>query len=68
MAKAKRRLRWHICVLGQAQRQTMKLEGFSASRGSDDVSLFFDAESFGVAKLGRNSFWLLIFTLLFPTL
>lgn len=52
MAKAKRRLRWHICVLGQAQRQTMKLEGFSASRGSDDVSLFFDTESFGVAKLG----------------
>lgn len=35
MAKAKRRLRWHICVLGQARHQTMKLEDFSASGGSD---------------------------------
>lgn len=72
MAKAKRRLRWHICVLGQAQRQMMKVVDFSTSRGSDlvpQMSLFFDAKSFYVAKLVRNSFCLLILVpLLFPTL
>lgn len=34
MAKAKQKLRGHICVLGHVRPQTMKLEDFSASQGS----------------------------------